>query len=1346
MAVESSTSVMDSLMEKLSLDDPWVPPRSWDSLPSQSGVSSQPSCHSSPPLYATSSVSEPSLVRLAMNALQGVETALISIEKLSAVLHYSSADRTSHRIPNLWTRCSSNVVVGNLLTSIGQFGCVVFLLRRFVNYFTDPDFVGVIELGKNPKSDSCDEGKRSLHLTLINQAFAISVGKVIDGYISALNTLSASVSLRHFLKSNNGGCLTSIGHSEITLLEVYLHTMGLRTQIEALGNLCNVNHLTAGFPLSSLEDLSTKADSEFSAFPRSGALLSFLYAQLKVADPAHSALLKFLFLQSYEPYCDFIRSWIYGGSISDPYHEFVVECVSDLSIHASGLSLPTIRVRDGAAVPCFLEECLVPLCRTGQQLQVIMKLLELSNNVGTCDTHEEILPSLVSLSSEYPWFAFPLTFDKGTIEMMALVRASYYQQMLEKIGNILTKFDFTSQQVAQSVSLRLVNNLKKNLNHQSSSVADELIPPLTDRRNQNMSDTIVDSEVSSIMHEDPCVEDPLESSECSSSESSEEANEAEELNFASRFVVPSYLSALDFSLSLSTDNKMQNLYQSEFCSVEDLPFNINWKSDATYPSHKQTCLVSSEQKLSQTPGAQVSSSEHDLSLFDAHHTGRGKHDTWLHSPDCGLELRMDYGVFNTDSDVSENVSKVNTSNNDQLQLPLLTCASSKTFSSLFSKLKYDSTYFSMNPTLNRGSFFNLRTMLRERGHANYMDSYFDFTSVKDPLNTYAVKVAGDREPKLGTELSVITKTPAARVDTRNHLSLEDHNDVIVDNNAKSCNVSSPLQEKDSDGHLLFPITSGGSAWESLLGRSGNIANRSVRDHSTVLVSGADMPLDFVIKKCVLDEISLQYPSIYLWWPWSWEVNNVSIFNKLFLHFIQGYLTNTFLLFYYKAFGLMKWSLAQGFKLQEHLQSLRCYHFMELADWADLFIMSLWHRKWHVSEVDKRIPEIQGVLELAVQRSSCEGDPNKDRLYLYLKGDGIRHLSASAMGTFCISVDVFEAKGVWEAFHIYGPWRIHSFDFLGLGYRIDWPVSIILTPAAMEIYSEIFNFLIQVKLAVFSLSDACGAMAVTWLIQALVEHKQPNLDQFSALLMRQSSSFEDGYRLEQHKGEVRQISILNETRHKVNHFVSALQQYVQSQLSQVSWYRFLHSLKHKNGIFLGNIIQLIVAFGRKLHALPLFGAKHQVKDMLDLESVHMAYLTECFLSNETLSIAGNIQNILQCAMDFRSCLTGSMLGTGSDDEKLTHKLSQMDMAQVDIIRNAFAKNLEELYLIYLQSPKHGEFGLSRFWDYLNYNEYYSGVQDLESFAATAKLCSEVPGVVVFHVDKDVYKDNRRIISV
>ncbi|KAH6765994.1 hypothetical protein C2S52_016977 [Perilla frutescens var. hirtella] len=1188
MAVDSSTPVLNSLLEKLRLDDPWLPPRSWDSLSSQGSESSQPPSHSSAALYATSTVSEPSLVRLAMNALQGVESALISIEKLSALLCNSSADRTSHRIPSLWSRSSSTIVIGNLLTSIGQFGCMIFILRRFVDYFTNPDSDAVRELEEKLKTNSCEEGNSPLrNFTLINQAFAISVGKVIDGYISALNTLSASVGVRRFSKTKDGGCLNSIGHSEMTLLEVYLHTAELRTQMQALGNLCNVNHLTVDFPVSSMEDLRAKSNSEFNAFPRSGALLSFLYTQLKVADPGHRAILKFLFLQSYEPYCDFIRSWIYDGSISDPYSEFVVECVSDLYIDvsggtgiSSGLPLPSIRVRDGVDVPCFLNECLIPLCRTGQQLQVIMKLLDLSNNVVTCFCHEKILPRLVGLASEYPG-SFPLIFDKEAIEAMIHVRASYYQQLLEKIDSILDKLDFSSRQAAlQGVSPILVNNFE-NQNHQAYSVSDgSLIPLGTDTKNQNTHGAIVDTEVPSIMPEHPYAEDLLESSECSSSyESSEEQDDPDKLIFSSYTPDTSYLSALDISLSLSTNNTIQSHHQVEIsCSVED----FQRISDCTaHPSHNKIYHTSSEEKLPQTLDTQVSSREYYLCQFDSHCVGRVEHDQ-LHSP-RGSELSMEnYGWLNNDFDFSENAFKNSAGNKDQH--PLLTYASSKTSSLQFSKLKYDSTFFSMNPRLNKCSFFSPRSVLGERGHVNHMNSDFDFTSVKVPLDTYAVKLAS--APKFGTEVPVITETPAAAIDTRNHFDVEYHNDNIVGNNAKLSNASSPLHKCGNEENLSLPNISGGSAWESLLGRPRNTVNRSISDHKMKLVTGADMPLDFVIQKCVLDEISLQYTYI----------------SKLTIKM-----------------------LIEGFKLQEHLQSLRSYHFMELADWADLFIMSLRNCKWDVNEVDKRIPEIQGILEQAVRRSSCEQDPNKNRLYLYLKGDGIRYLSPSATG-------------------------IHSFDYLGLGYQVDWPISIILTPAALKIYSDIFNFLIQVKLAVFALSDVWCSLKG----------------------------------LKQQKGEVHRLSMLSETRHKFNHFVSTLQQYVLSQLSQVSWHRFIHSLKHK------------------------------VKDMLDLESVHMVYLTEslhiCFLSNETQSIAGIIQNILQCAMDFRSCLTGTILGAAAHDEKFPNKFSHIDISQVQVLRRAFAKNLEELYLIYLQSPKHCEFGLPRFWDYLNYNDYYAGLMN------------------------------------
>lgn len=53
-------------------------------------------------------------------------------------------------------------------------------------------------------------------------------------------------------------------------------------------------------------------------------------------------------------------------------------------------------------------------------------------------------------------------------------------------------------------------------------------------------------------------------------------------------------------------------------------------------------------------------------------------------------------------------------------------------------------------------------------------------------------------------------------------------------------------------------------------------------------------------------------------------------------------------------------------------------------------------------------------------------------------------------------------------------------------------------------------------------------------------------------------------------------------------------------------------------------------------------------------------------------------------------------------------SRINISQVLAIKRTFDKNLKELHLCYLKSPKHGEYGLSRFWASLNYNEYYSDV--------------------------------------
>ncbi|GAU29528.1 hypothetical protein TSUD_115500, partial [Trifolium subterraneum] len=113
-----------------------------------------------------------------------------------------------------------------------------------------------------------------------------------------------------------------------------------------------------------------------------------------VADSAHCALLKFLFLQACEPYCGFIRSWIFKAEIHDPYKEFIVEnmeCFSPKSHDQAGNSVDflsaSIRLRDGVPIPGFLKDLLVPLVRAGQQLQVPMHapVPSVDNGGGTLD-------------------------------------------------------------------------------------------------------------------------------------------------------------------------------------------------------------------------------------------------------------------------------------------------------------------------------------------------------------------------------------------------------------------------------------------------------------------------------------------------------------------------------------------------------------------------------------------------------------------------------------------------------------------------------------------------------------------------------------------------------------------------------------------------------------------------------------------------------------------------------------------------------------------------------------------------------------------------------------------------
>lgn len=1229
MAVDTS---FISLLQNLKLEDPWLPPKPWESIPSESGVSqSQASCSnfSSPPqgLHDTSTLSEASMVRLVMNALQGVQSALVSIEKISAAFCSDPADRTFNRIPNLWTRSTSTHALGKILISIGCSGSLVLLLHKFVDYFTNGnlDRMGNVQLYAESSEHkyNCDNEVREYPpYSLVNQAFSIAVGKVLEGYICGLDTLYTSAGLRRSLKgtdvsshtTSGAGCLTSIVHSDVTLLEVYLHTKELRTHIHALGNICNLSNVPLWYSESSLEDITVKASLEFMNFPRGGALLTYLYTQLQVADPVHRALLKFLFLRSCEPYCRFIRSWIYEAKISDPYKEFIVECVEDPPPYSHGKAgisvnfpLATIRERDGVAAPCFLKNFSIPLFRAGQQLQVLMKLFELCYSAGGNSTHVDMLPCWRDFSNNHPSYESPLTFNKRNIEALVIERSSFYKKMQEKLENLFINSEVRHQQVVPNGSMPVFVG---SLNIPVSFTSDEgLVCSSANKRGSDMAIDTPDPEASSTTGEFYCMVDPLESSECSSLYNSEEDDDCDqriELPNSLAGLEQTYLSALCFSSSIPMGNPSQKPSQSEkshsveisheTCGGTDfLGHFVHPNDEGTHLHHISMPLQSREPNRSWMPESQCVVNHPDMGLTfgglleNSFHADR-KHraDLGLHLPECGLKLEngnikvikegISYFrkmVATTDSLTDAVIEK------DQLENG--PSDSSNAFTVQSWMLKYCRNFFSMNPMLRKSAFFHLTSKPGEVLSTDHRElfSCFDFSSVEDPLEVCLEKLAASSRHELGAELSLLTNP-----DSSTDVMTNSYDRDIASIDKTKLSYASALDSKHHKEDAISADVSGGSGWESLLASSGATVNNIVGNHKQSMAAMFDIPLDFIIDKCLLQEIMLQYKYV----------------SKLTIKLLE-----------------------EGFALQEHLLALRRYHFMEVADWADLFIRSLWHHKWYVTEADKRISEIQGLLELSVQRSSCEKDHNKGRLFVYMRGQGMVPFSVSSIG-------------------------VRSFDFLGLGYRVDWPVSIVLTPSALKIYAEIFNFLIHVKLALYALTDVWCSLKD--LMHVISQNRHSEL----------------------HGREVHHFNILMKMRHQVNHFVSTLQQYVLSQLSHISWSRFIHSLKHK------------------------------VKDMMDFESVHMAYLTDslqiCFLSNETHSIASIIQSILQCALDFRSCLVG---GTWDGSGDL---LSQINISKVLAIKETFDKKLKELHLCYLKSPKHAEFGLSRFWGYINYNDHYS----------------------------------------
>ncbi|KAL5675230.1 hypothetical protein ACJX0J_011361, partial [Zea mays] len=1093
------------------------------------------------------------LIHLALHALYGVKTSLDEIEELSALSSSNPADRTSNRVPNVWLRSSSTTSMGSILKSFRSTGLAVFFLCKFVHFYLfQSREMNCASREVHEHEDSGDKDtKQHQPYTLVNQAFAAAVNKVLEGYFCSLNTLLASIRLRRSVGQSGIASKISNGMScdptsEVTLLEVYLHTEELRRHVKSLGNICFPKF--AGLTLCQ-EGLNTDANVEFENFPRGTDLLSYLYVHIRDADPVHYGLLKYLFIRSCEPYFNFIKSWIYRASVDDPYEEFLITQTENKG--AQGISsditddfiLFPLKGRNHVSAPCFLKEICHPLLRTGQQLQVLMNLLKYCNLAAT---EGDVYPSrnIIHMEGVLPWFDTPIessmnsfTFSKSAIEALTCKRDAMYKLMMEKLQHFFSNVEVIAFDTAS-------NFLHKRTDLVDASVSDaELFYGDSDAVLPcNMAADEKDDS-SSNSQESSDKEDPLESSECSSYTSMDDT-EVESSTACEN------LSSSMFSLYCTSTGEAKGslvtskLLSSQSSSVDhgiNCAIPIECEKDDRL-SCKHVLVHPQNTKHTAVP---------DGSELDYQYSQFSPFDRFMKRASCSFESMNSVGEF-LYSDHKRSVGNaVYPLHSESGSTKLSNSKNYEKFVTINQPWNTSIPYnLSLNPILKNAACYHTESDMQQKSKNQSLAS-FDFESVMDPCEVYCA-----RSPSLLVE-SVNGAATAGQPSTQPYEQPDCSTKLLQAQTRSQSSLTSSGEM--STGDSLQKNASGGAFWEISLLYNDKSKEKPAMDFS----SQFDMPLDIVIDKCIIQEILLQY-------------KYVSSFTMKLLE--------------------------EGFDLCAHLLALRRYHFMEIADWADSFIASIYQKKWSFVKSEQKRSEIQGLMDLALQRSSCDSDPYKERLFIYMRESPVDSVDASPCG-------------------------LDLLDDILLGYKAEWPMNIVITVDALKIYAEIFCYLLQVRFAVFSLTEV-------WRF----------LKELTQFIGRSSHSRSD---------VLKKLNFVMKLRHKLYHFLSTLQQYLHCHLSDISWRRFQHSLKN------------------------------QVRDILDLEYVHICYITDaldiCFLSDESKQVATIIKSMLQLALELRSCFQ-----SGDTCDLSVNQLSNLqyliNFSQVDTeVRFAFIFGLPfEIY--------------------------------------------------------------------
>ncbi|KAL3682125.1 hypothetical protein R1sor_000147 [Riccia sorocarpa] len=1218
-------------------------------------------------------------------------------------------------------------------------------------------------------SNACDRKPQLLSSRcLVNQAFATAVKTVLRGHSAALNTLNASVHVRrlkdpcaHGFKAENvreqdPGPVIGYGSHNTTLMEFYLHTRELRVQLQALAYIClrrhgtkfvgrvvadenNLDKSSGAKPDNKAQGVGSRSHvqsdyarknngdtSDFEDFPRGADLLTYLYEQLMEVDPIHQELLRFLFERAYQPYSEFIRSWLFQAAVKDPYFEFIIE-QSDFSRGSSSISgkrkndsdpgPADLKLRKGVSVPRFLESVRTPLIRAGQQLQVLMKLSEtyelaqqLGQNTMTSDLFGGLQMSGASgnFDEQNPATVCALVYSKRPLEEIAARREKNMKILSQQFDQLFGELSARRQPPENTESRRTdINESDNQPIRPLATDAEEDGPPAT-VDSEFPEDTLLSPSVSDLPgneqdeHEVDMVDNLQSAKEMTEvsrdqfevSPTAEAEPEDADLSFSGLELAMNSQEKSPPSLReethevgstrvlrvgperrLNEDHKLFNrssVCEAEYASLAHLtePSKSSYVApSSTLAKNQVPSLIADHQRGASWPvwGLPVNPFLMPQSLDDctphfyAYTSFGGTFHPW------DVTTKMSRATLN-----SLQTSALEESARKHAEVPV----EPPWFTSLayvfrdqllgavtdhLQQSEWEEVDSSWEPEYGYGSPY-LSSKQQQLGDDWKSQIYVEFTDrLTDPaflpalmseqvaaedltslckspedektqneaapllerMADSAQKTDSTEEHSSELQLSceVREESPAAELsyDVEYPESVRGEETSLTEESAPTADDSglialahelSVLRRSNEDHHrreMASEETEEGKVyegfrWEQYLRSTESSFQNPVREWSDSASNEDDeeMPLSVVVDKCIIQEILSQYACV--------STLTVRLFQE-------------------------------GLGLQDHYQALRRYYFMEQGDWADYFVASLCQNRWGPSGNQLQQMEVQGMLEAALQRSSCEGDEYAERLHVCFHSLGATTTSAVATrGSAKMALAPFVDCS-----------RLEAFDFISLEYKVDWPLTLVLTNESLLLYNILFSFLIRIKLTVHALADIWRRL------QAFDKslHKLSHTPDFQ----QQRSRFRT----------------LQQLRQQIFHLVTTVQRYVESKLLFVVWCQFLQD------------IQL------------------QVKDMQELSDIHYSYLeaavNECFLSRNMRGVKGCLDSIMQCVLDFLTHLKGASHRANGETLIDDHLF-----AQVSEINKIFHSSLQRLHAYHLKQEPQYRTNLSDLWMILDFNSF------------------------------------------